>query len=82
MPPKVQGYLTIVHPDNPLVEVDTITCAHCQRIEPVKSESLGLCRLCYANICGPCVDLGECVPFERKLDEMESKDQLRRALFM
>jgi hypothetical protein len=31
-----QGYATIFDPDRPLVERDTITCSHCQRIVFVK----------------------------------------------
>lgn len=30
------GYATITDPDHPLVERDTVTCAHCQRIVFVK----------------------------------------------
>lgn len=31
-----QGYATIVDPDAPIVERDTITCGHCQRVIFVK----------------------------------------------
>lgn len=33
---RPKGYLTIVAPDAPLLERDTITCAHCQAIVTVK----------------------------------------------
>src|SRR5260221_10768900 len=35
----ITGYLTIVEPDRPLVERDTITCGHCQRIIITKANS-------------------------------------------
>lgn len=31
-----KGYLTVADPDAPLLERDTITCGHCQRIVLVK----------------------------------------------
>ena len=33
---KPLGYATVVEPDKSLVERDTVTCAHCQRIVFVK----------------------------------------------
>lgn len=29
---QISGYATIVDPDAPLIERDTITCGHCQRV--------------------------------------------------
>jgi len=33
---QVTGYATVVDPDHPTVERDTITCGHCQRVIVVK----------------------------------------------
>jgi hypothetical protein len=33
---QVTGYATVVEPDQPIVERDTITCGHCQRVIFVK----------------------------------------------
>ena len=33
---RPQGYSTVVSPDAPVVERDTITCGHCQRVVFVK----------------------------------------------
>jgi hypothetical protein len=74
-----QGYAVINDPDGPLVESDTITCSHCQRIVFMKpgvtQDSGGFCRMCMKCICGPCVDVGSCTPFERKLEEFEYKSR-------
>lgn len=36
---QVSGYATVVDPDAPLLERDTITCVHCQRVIFVKPGS-------------------------------------------
>lgn len=79
------GYAVIVGPDHPVVELDTFTCFHCQRIVHVKpkedpSTLGGFCRLCFKHICGPCTDKGACDPFEAKLERMERSASLRRAI--
>lgn len=33
---KVSGYATVVEPDRPLLERDTVTCVHCSRVVFVK----------------------------------------------
>ena len=40
----------------------------------------GFCRMCMQPTCGPCADKGECVPFERKLQQMERRDQLLKSI--
>jgi len=36
--------------------------------------------MCMQPTCGPCADKGECVPFERKLQQMERRDQLLKSI--
>lgn len=66
-------------------ECDTFTCTHCNTVVFVRPKtdpaSLGgFCRLCYKHICGPCADKGVCTPFEKKLEEVEARDRLRRSI--
>jgi hypothetical protein len=82
---KPQGYAVTIEPDKADVEEDTFTCAHCNSIVFVKpcqdpSEMGGFCRLCYAHICGSCADQGECVPFEKKLEALESRFRFLRSI--
>lgn len=82
---RPQGYIIITDPDAPTVEFDTITCAHCNRIVIVKPKedpaSLGgFCGMCTKYICSACNAQGSCTPFERKLEESERRDRLRRQM--
>lgn len=70
------GYALICDPYAPTVEMDTFTCHHCNSIVHIlpkaSPDSLGgFCRMCAKMICAPCVDLGSCTPFEKKLESME-----------
>lgn len=83
--PKPQGYLTITDPEKgKSIEADTFTCAHCNSISIIKIKSNnvegtgGMCLLCYKLICDPCVDQGECTPFEKKLEQMEQRARFLR----
>lgn len=69
-----KGYAVIVDPSAPTREIDTITCFHCQRVVFLKvpgSDVGGFCRCCMKAICGPCADQGQCLPFEKKLEQYE-----------
>lgn len=82
---KVQGYAVIVDPSAPLVEMDTITCCHCQRVVVIKAsadvlEKTGWCMRCMKATCGPCADLGKCTPFEKHLERMEARAATARSL--
>ena len=76
------GYAVITGPDG-TVEADTFTCFHCQRIVhvPPKADPAqlgGMCYQCMKLVCPRCVGLGDCSPFERKLEAMERRaDALR-----
>jgi len=79
------GYLYSFDPDGVRQEADTFSCSHCNRIVIVKpkcnpDELGGMCRLCMKMICPSCVDLGSCVPFEKKLEEQERRDRRLRCM--
>ena len=79
-----QGYARVSGPDG-VVERDTFTCHHCQRIvfvAPKADPSTlgGFCRLCMKHICGPCAHEGTCRPFEKKLEEYERANRFHRAV--
>lgn len=65
-------------------EADTFTCVHCNGTTHVPSKSQGdeyFCRTCMARICSPCAD-HPCIPFMKKIEEMEKKDYIRRQYAM
>lgn len=77
------GYAVITDPSGGVQEMDTFTCAHCNRIVhvPVKAnpdDIGGMCRMCMKMICPSCVDAGVCDPFEKKLKRMEDQAVWRR----
>lgn len=47
---QVSGYATVVDPDAPLLERDTITCVHCQRVIFVKPHSASTVYLIFDRI--------------------------------
>lgn len=84
--PKARGYLTIVGPGGLEQEADTATCRHCNRVWVVKSKTGegdlgGWCRLCSGMICAECSDQG-CVPFERRLEQVEARSRFFRQIGM
>ena len=63
---------------------DTFSCCHCNAVVFVKpkadpSEMGGFCRLCMKHVCKKCEALGKCVPFERRLEEIERRGKLLEA---
>jgi len=78
------GYACIVEPDRPTRELDTFTCAHCNRVTHVapraRPEDIGgLCKQCMGLICPACVGK-PCVPFLKRLEQMEARERFRRAV--
>jgi hypothetical protein len=78
---KPGGYATIFGPLG-IRECDTFTCAHCNGVVHVKpkcdpADLGGQCRLCDKPICPKCVG-GSCLPFEKKMEQMEARDRWRR----
>ena len=60
-----------------MLERDTFTCVHCNRIIHVKpfapmDEFGSMCRNCMGMTCPTCAS-GPCIPFEKKLDEAEKR---------
>jgi hypothetical protein len=75
------GYAVLTSPSK-LVEADTFTCIHCNRIVFVKprasaAESGGWCCLCNKAICPTCIGK-PCDPFEKKLKRMEDRGRFNR----
>lgn len=84
------GTILVVDPDPPrgtpgVREVDTFTCAHCQRLVevPVRASPAdcgGWCGRCAKPVCGPCADTGVCDPWERQLERLEARDRFLRSI--
>lgn len=60
-----------------VIETDTFSCNHCNRVTHVKArmdpaELGGLCKICYGLICKFCVGRG-CDPLEAKLERAEAR---------
>lgn len=82
---QAQGYTIITGPAPGTGEMDSFTCAHCQRVRFVKpmqrAEDMGgICHLCGDKhrpsfICEVCVGKG-CDPFEEKLKRVERRQRL------
>jgi hypothetical protein len=81
---RPRGYAYLSDPEAGVKEWDTITCAHCNRVTHVQARQRpedigGLCKQCMGLICPRCV--GEpCVPFLKRLDEMEARARVRAAI--
>jgi len=90
---SLEGYLQIDHraaPSGTLLapagsnfETSTITCSHCHSVQifnPFRTRPREYCRSCDKYICDPCagrLPIEGCVPFAKRLDEMER--QIRAA---
>lgn len=84
------GYTTVTEEDGTLSrEADTFTCAHGNEIVLVPPGhdpmTVGaFCRCCMKQICEKCAaEMNRtlrCIPFEKRLEKMESKDKFRKAL--
>ena len=78
------GYIRVLDPELGDRESDCFTCSHCQKIVEVppmaSAKSLGWCRRCDKPICETCTDVGTCVPFEKRVDEIERRDRLYREM--
>lgn len=72
------GYAVWSYDDGRVVETDSFTCGHDQRVVFVPAgadpASLGgFCKQCMRLICPRCVAAGTCTPFEQALDRMEAR---------
>ena len=75
------GYFICTGPEGVVEEGDTFTCCHCNSVVLVKplvsmDKFGGFCTLCMKPTCPRCEHIGECVPFEKRLEAVE-----RRARF-
>ena len=80
---RPQGYAVVSYDDGRVVERDTFTCAHCQRVVFVKPRQDpatlgGWCGCCSTLICSTCEADGRCTPFEKRLEEIEEKGRRDR----
>lgn len=71
-------------PEGRTIETDAFTCKHCQKIVPIKpmcdpADMGGRCFQCDALICSDCVGKG-CMPFEKKLEQMERRAKLFQSM--
>lgn len=65
-----------------VVVTEKLSCAHCQNLfnKPGPGDDVGFCELCFAPTCIPCAKLDKCDPFERKLERMEQRERMLRAV--
>lgn len=85
---KSKGYGFAVGPPGTVLEHDTYTCGHCQRLVTVTpfqdpASIGGLCKICMSLICPGCVGRGArgepCTPWEKKMERMEARDRFLRS---
>ena len=67
------GFAQSVYPEGAVVECDTFTCNHCQKVSFVWTgmdpyEIGGGCRICHGLICSKCVDKGTCTPWVEQME--------------
>ncbi|MCW2309746.1 hypothetical protein M2319_004105 [Rhodobium gokarnense] len=81
---KPGGVLILTTNDGRQEETDTFTCAHCNKIVPVRpfqrpEDIGGRCGGCGGLICPDCVSRGTCDPIEEKLARAEAAYHARRS---
>lgn len=83
-----KGYAQLVDPDAGKKESDVLTCSHCQRVVLIRpfaalEDSGGFCRACMKFVCPDCekarAEGAPCIPFEKKLDEIEAAERARQS---
>lgn len=65
-----------------VLELATITCSHCQRQiirNPARTRDRAFCAKCDHYICDECGAAGGCVPYAKRLDDIE-KQVLRQGV--
>jgi len=90
--PQSRGYLVIQEYQSiTKIEVDTITCNHCERIillhdrdGNIIPEPAGFCRCCMKTICLDCnkvqlVTVG-CTPMEKKIEQIEARGRFLKSI--
>jgi hypothetical protein len=79
------GYGVITQANGSIIEHDTFTCSHCQRVTQVppkaNPDDFGdFCRTCMRMICVQCAGK-ECVPFTKKLEEALERAHALRSYY-
>lgn len=77
------GYVIITDPENPTIERDAYTCAHCQKIcivRPGSGTRRGYCANCDALTCGGDDCSTRCIPLEAKLEAWEGRRSFWRQM--
>jgi hypothetical protein len=75
---RAAGYISIVGPDEPPKEFDSLQCVHCGGhwyMESGSGKQRGFCTMCNGPHCGQ-PGCWACIPLEKRLKELE-----RRAAF-
>lgn len=80
-----EGYLLVDnrHSGGALFEGAVSTCSHCQRQilrNPARTRERAFCFKCNHYICDECGAVGECRPYARTLDMLESSIRRQGAL--
>jgi len=79
---RAQGFIESFGPEGRR-EIETFTCCHCNSIcnvPPPTATEVGFCARCSARECLPCARKNRCVPFEKKLEAMEARGRLLKAM--
>lgn len=85
---RPEGYASITEADGTISqEYDTFTCGHKNEIVRVKVGMVNeapRCLTCMRRICLSCQREAnltlKCIPFEKRLEAMESRDRTRRSM--
>lgn len=87
MPVRIKpGGIGILHGPDAAVEVETSTCAHCQRITDIPNrrrmqDVVDVCRCCMRLICDQCAGK-PCTPIMKRIEAMEERYYRRRQMAM
>lgn len=78
------GYAVWTRDDGRTVEMDSMTCGHCQFVTfiPAGADPAdlgGLCKVCMRLICARCTAKGSCTPFEQALEKSEARGRFLRS---
>jgi len=77
---REQGVAEWTHAGGATNTLATFTCCHCNNVTIVPPRAAaddlgGFCRQCMKQTCKACAS-GACVPFERKLEQIEARGRL------
>ncbi len=77
---KAEGVGLLILPGAPVLERQTFTCNHCNRVRTLEKRTgesnVYWCDVCDARVCGPCIDEARdhrCVVWEHKMELMEAR---------